>query len=436
MLTPFRCLCLLAASCALPALAQPEKPRTLSASERQLNVDSFEYVWKTIRDKHWEAKPGGLDWQAIHDEFRPKMDTADTMGKARAVMSDMLGRLHQTHFGIIPAEVYRDVQVAAQGDGTIGVDVRVMADQALVTSVDAGSPAAEAGVRTGWQIARIDGKELGPTLQKAAEAFGKAGMKDLMLARMVLSRLQGEVGSKIPVEFLDGDDKPVRLELTRHEPRGTMSQFGYLPPMPVWIDTKKLPGNVEYISFNLFLDPVHVMSRFQDGIESCLTCDGVVIDLRGNPGGIGVMAMGMAGWFIDKSGQQLGTMFMRETKINFVVNPRPKTFSGPVAILVDGSSASTSEIFAGGMKDLGRARIFGTRTAAAALPSAIEKLPNGDGFQYAQANYISQGGKPLEGVGVIPDQEVPLTRKVLLAGHDSALDAALQWIEANKRRSP
>ena len=105
------------------------------------------------------------------------------------------------------------------------------------------------------------------------------------------------------------------------------------------------------------------------------------------------MAMGMAGWLVDKPDQRLGTMYLRDNTINFVINPRPEVFTGPVAILVDGTSASTSEIFAGGLKDLGRARIFGTLTAAAALPSIIEKLPNGDGFQYAMANYISEGGK-------------------------------------------
>ena len=109
-------------------------------------------------------------------------------------------------------------------------------------------------------------------------------------------------------------------------------------------------------------------------------------------------------------------------------------FLGPVAILMDGNSASTSEIMAGGLKDIGRARVFGTRSAAAALPSLIERLPNGDGFQYAIANYISEGGKPLEGLGVTPDEEVKLTREALLAGHDPVVDAALQWIKDNPNR--
>jgi carboxyl-terminal processing protease len=144
------------------------------------------------------------------------------------------------------------------------------------------------------------------------------------------------------------------------------------------------------------------------------------------------MAMGMAGWFISQPDQKLGTLYMRDTTLNFVVNPRLATFAGPLAILVDGTSASTSEIMAEGLKDLGRARIFGTRTAAAALPSVFERLPNGDGFQYAIANYISEGGKPLEGLGVTPDVETPVTRQALLAGKDPALDAAVAWIESRK----
>src|SRR2546429_8517467 len=81
----------------------------LTPKQRQLNIDSFEYVWTAIRDKHWETKPAGLDWQAIHDEFRPSIEKADSMDAARAVMTKMLDRLHQTHFGIIPADLYSDV---------------------------------------------------------------------------------------------------------------------------------------------------------------------------------------------------------------------------------------------------------------------------------------------------------------------------------------
>jgi carboxyl-terminal processing protease len=140
------------------------------------------------------------------------------------------------------------------------------------------------------------------------------------------------------------------------------------------------------------------------------------------------MAMGIAGFFIDKSGQKLGEMKMREATLKFVIFPRAETYAGPLAILLDAGSASTTEILAQGMQDLGRARIFGTRSAGAALPSDIVRLPNGDGFQFAQASYTSEKGKVLEGSGVTPDEEVRQSQEALLAGHDLVIEAAEAWI--------
>ncbi|MCU0246751.1 MAG: S41 family peptidase [Bryobacter sp.] len=175
------------------------------------------------------------------------------------------------------------------------------------------------------------------------------------------------------------------------------------------------------------------MPQFEKAVKECLRCDGFIIDLRGNPGGLGAMAMGMAGFFVEEQGKQLGVMTQREMSLNFIVTPRAETYSGPLAILVDGGSGSTAEIFVGGMQDLGRAKVFGTATMGAALPSMFTRLPNGDGFQYAVADYVSQSGRRLEGGGVLPDVATPLTRKALLEGKDPALDAALNWIHEQSR---
>jgi len=267
-----------------------------------------------------------------------------------------------------------------------------------------------------------------PPIEAVSGVYKDSTLRDMMLSRAMTSRLTSGMSGKVRVQFLDGSDKKVDLELAESPPRGARSKFGLLPPQYVWVESRKLEGNVGYLAFNLFLDPARLMPAFEEAIKSFRECDGIVIDIRGNSGGIGIMAMGLAGWFIDQQGRQLGTMLTRQTPLKFIVNPRLPTFRRPLAILVDGASASTSEIFAGGMQDLKRARIFGTRTAGAALPSFIEKLPNGDGFQCATANYISEGGKALEGIGVTPDVEAPHTRALLLAGKDAALESALHWI--------
>ena len=409
----------------------------LTAEQKQANLASFETVWTTIRDKHWETNPGGLDWQAIHAEYRPRVEAAASTEAARAIMREMIGRLKQTHFAIFPAAVYQVLDADGSGDGWPGFDTRVLGGHVIVTEVHqpqfsaflGSNPGVDASkIKPGWEILQANGADLAPLVAKLQT---DPAIHELQLERAVAARLSGQVGAVRSMVFADQNNARVSLDVKLLPPRGEFSGFGNLPPQLVWFESKKL-GNTGYIRFNIFLDLVHVMQEFGDAVQQCAHCDGIVIDLRGNPGGIGAMAMGMAGWLVKQTGERLGVMYMRGATLNFFINPRAEAFEGPVAVLVDGSSASTSEIFAGGLKDLGRARIFGTRTAAAALPSVITRLPNGDGFQYAVANYISQGGKALEGNGVIPDVEVNLTREALLAGHDTVVDAALDWIRKQK----
>jgi len=384
----------------------------LSAQSRTAaDLAAFDQVWTTIRDTHWQKDaPGGLDWNTMRAEYRPRVEAAVTRAEAQAAMQEMLRRLKQTHFAIVPVATYASLAEEG-GSGTSGMDVRVLDGEVVVTSVDAGSPAERAGVKPGWVIRSVNGRAL--TIPELPE---------LPLTRALLARLSGPVGGSIEVVF---DTATLKLDLGVG--RGTLAEFGNLPATRVWYDEKRL-GSTAYVGFNMFLDIPRIIPSFEKTLKGCKPCDGLIVDLRGNPGGIGGMAMGMAGFLVDKANQRLGTMFMRDATLNFVINPRAEVFSGPVAVLVDGNSASTAEIFAGGLQDLGRARVFGTRSAAAALPSVFTSLPTGDGFQYAIAGYISQGGKSLEGEGVTPDEEVKLTKQGLLAGHDAVIDAALAWI--------
>lgn len=407
---------------------------SLSPGDRKLNQDSFDYVWTTVRDKFWDPAIEGIDWNAVRAQLKPEMDRARTMEQARGVLREMLDRLHLTHFEIIPSDAYSDLEAttAPRGDGETGIDLRVVDGKALVTSVDTDSPAGRAGVRTGWEMIRAGTVTSAAVVAKIHAAYEHSSLEDLILRQALIGRTQGAVGETVELQFKDGQGEAIIKKMALARPRGSLSKFGFLPPTYVWIEHRMAAGGIGYVRFNMFLDPAHVMPAFGEAVEACMSCRGFVIDLRGNPGGIGAMAMGMAGWFVDQPDARLGTLYMRDSTLNFTISPRPQGYAGRLAILVDHTTASTSEILAEGLKDLKRARVFGTRTAAAALPSAIEMLPNGDGFQYAMANYISEGGKPLEGVGVTPDVEAAPTRQALLAGKDTALEAAEDWIRSAK----
>ncbi len=417
----------LCGGCAAPGRAAEP---LLTEEERQRNVESFDVVWQTVRDRHWDPSLGGLDWEAVRAELRPRVEQARTTAEARSIMSDALSRLNLTHFGIIPADVYADVASADPHDasGECGLTVRVVNGQALVTAVTADSPAEQAGVRPGWRIVCVEGWRVQPTIDQIRREYAGSTLEQLMLVRAMEARLEGPVGKPVRVEFDTGEGWRRTLELRRVEPRGKLVQLGDMPPASVWFESRWLPDEIGYITFNIFLDPATIAEGFERAMTEFRAARGIVLDLRGNPGGLGAMSMGVAGWFAPQADRPLGTMRTRGATINFAVFPRPEPYNGPLAILVDGCTASTAEIVAGGLKDLKRARIFGERTAGAALPSIFTRLPNDDGFQYAIADYVSADGGRLEGKGVEPDVVAAPTRAALLAGRDLVLEAATAWI--------
>jgi carboxyl-terminal processing protease len=430
------------AGCGGKAAVKTE-PAPLTPDQVQVNLDSFDMVWQTIRDKHWDPELGGLDWQAVREELRPRVAAATTMPEARKAIQEMIARLEQSHFGIFPGDVYEDAAAAVGGEdeapggsgGWTGLDVRVRDGRVLVVSVQPETPAAEAGVGPGWEVVAARGDTLADKVRDMAESLPDNTSRGLLMSMAMQARLKGSVGGELPLILGDGEGRHKELELDLVADRGSLTTLGNMPPVRVWHETRMLPGDIGYFGFNYFLGIGQVMPAFNKAMNRFTGGEGqpaagMIIDLRGNPGGLGAMAMGMAGWFVDGKGHRLGVMTMRTGEIKFAINPRPVRFTGPLAILVDEVSASTAEIMAGGLQDLGRARLFGCTTAGAALPSVIDKLPNGDGFQYAVANYVSEGGQQLEGHGVQPDVPVPVTRESLLTEGDPVLDAAVQWIRS------
>jgi carboxyl-terminal processing protease len=406
--------------------------RPLTEAQRQRHLESFDLVWTTIRDRHWDPAMGGVDWTAAREELRPQVESAGTTRQARDAMEALIARVGKSHFGIIPADAYETIadgqETLASREGRTGLQVRVVGDEAVVVGVRAGSPAERAGIAPGAVIRKVGDRSFSERIERV-----RARVEDRDRARLLLSMgaeasLSGSVGQTLRLS-VDAGGGERTLEVPLAEPDGRqVTLLPNLPPMRLHYESRRLPSGVGYIAFSLFADPAWLMPRFGDAVRSFRDAPGIIIDLRGNPGGLGAMAMGMGGWFVDRPNQQLGTMFTRDGQLHFVLNPRPAHYPGPLAILIDEMSASTSEIFAGGLRDLGRARVFGVRSAGAALPSTVIRLPNGDGLQFAFANYVSVGGQELEGHGVTPDEEVQVSVESLRAGVDPVLAAAERWI--------
>lgn len=421
----------LALLCSSPAVSA-DVPRGL---------ETFDAVWTIVRDTHFDPALNGVDWEAARGEFRPQAERASSPAELRAVLHAMLARLGQSHFAIIPGSA------AGGDDGPAdaahpGFDIRLVGEVVLVTDVEAGFAAAAAGVQPGWRVDAVGETRVDGLLTRLRETPDPR-VRGLELWRALQARLRGAEGSAVTVTFADGGDAAVTLTLTRRRPSGQPVTVGNLPTMHVDVtsETRQTPAGrrAGVIGFNVWMATVD--RPFQLAVDAHRDAAGIVVDLRGNPGGLAAMMMGIAGHFVADR-KPLGVMKSRDSELKFTVNPRlvsaagerVPVFAGPVAILVDSLSGSASECFSGGMQALGRVQVFGERTMGAALPSQFDKLPNGDVFIHATADFVTADGTRLEGRGVIPDQPVPLRRGDLLAGRDAVLDAALAWIDAQAAR--
>jgi carboxyl-terminal processing protease len=271
---------------------------------------------------------------------------------------------------------------------------------------------------------------------RSAEQLGERRLSFALWAAAA-GHILGPVGGSETVAFLDGEDHPVELVLERKKRDVTAHEVGpTLPTFYLAFRSEELARGgkkIGFISFSNWFLPV--MQPLDAAVDRLRGCDGMVIDLRGNTGGAAAMTMGIAGHFFSES-RKLGVMLTRDSTFNILAIPRRvnaagelvEPFAGPLAILVDETTGSASEVFAGGMQALGRARIFGETTAGAVLPAMTTRLPNGDSLLHAMGDFETSTGVRLEGRGVIPDQEVPLARADLLAGRDAKLEAALDWI--------
>lgn len=378
----------------------PSAPLSAGAAA---NLASFDKVWSTVMERHWD--PASLEpaWSRARERLRPAVAKADDAEEARPLLRELLVAVGLSHYSV-------EGEVAAKGPapcplGELGLEWRLLEGRLVVVKVLAGRAAERAGVATGWSL---------------------AGTEPPLACLGVPTTFDFDVG---------GASR--RVELTAGPWVDPLAQFGNLPPMPVRYESKAVgdAGEVGYIELSIFLDPPRILASFESDLEKFADKRGLILDLRGNPGGIGAMALGLGKHFVVGQNHALGTLVSRETSLRFILNGGRKAFGKPLAILMDKESGSTSEILAQGLKELGLARIFGEVSAGQALPSNIEILPNGDRFQYAVANYVTVKGYTIEGRGVVPDELVPWRREDLLAGRDGALEAAKRWVLESSARS-
>ncbi len=443
------CVSLSVAACGSKPSTVPAPPAAAApaavegpAIARELALATFDSAWSRIANTHYDTTFRGVDWAGVRDELRPRAASSRTVDALRDVVREMLGRLGESHYALIPGEVSppSEQRASAENDGDVGVELRLADGEVVVARVDPGGPAAAAGVGPGWVVEAIDDRNLGERLTRlrALEGSGEYRLALTQFLWFANGVLEGPPGSTVRVVARDRQDQTRELALGRRTRPGQPVRLGNLPTMVADLSHRRVTVGeqcVGVIQFNIWMAPI--ASAFDRAIDELRDCAGIVIDLRGNPGGVAGMVMGVAGHFLTER-TPLGLLKSRSGELRLVANPRTVNSSGervapfarPLALLVDPLSVSTSEIFAAGMQAAGRARVFGQTSAGQALPAMAVRLPNEDVLMHVIADMTVPNGGRVEGVGVKPDVPVPLKRVDLLEGRDAVLQAAVEWILA------
>jgi carboxyl-terminal processing protease len=283
------------------------------------------------------------------------------------------------HSDFMTPDEFADMRADTDGEfGGIGVEINDESGQILVVEPIAGSPAARAGILKGDRIVAIDGQA----------TRGRPGNDSS-------GRLRGRPGTAVAIDIdRKGWDKPHTFTLTRELIRVQAVEAMLLEPGIGYIKLKQFQDRTDD-------ELLTALTRLKS--ESGGTLLGLVLDLRGNPGGLLDEAVKVADRFLS-SGVIVSTVGRGGKKLDEERAHEAGTWDDfPMVALVNGGSASASEIVAGALQDHGRALIVGTQTFGKGSVQSVFELADGSGLKLTVARYYTPSGRSIQEKGIQPD---------------------------------
>ena len=336
-------------------------------------------------------------FREIIDQFY--MGEIDEQSLREGAIRGFIGALDDKYTEFISAEDMREFMQGTMGNFT-GIGIYMVANtetnQIVVLSPIRNTPAEAAGLLPGDIILTVDGEKFaGDQLTIAA------------------SRIQGEIGTIVKLEILRGEET---LEFEIKRERITINP----------VEGRVLKDNIGYIQFASFDE--NTAEDFRKEFES-LKEQGItslIIDVRNNGGGLVDQALNIASFIADKDSVLLIEVNKRHNETIRRSTEDP-IVNMPVIILANGNTASASEILAGALKDLGKARIVGTRTFGKGVIQQLITLRDGSGLKITSEEYFTPNRNRINKVGIEPDYEVELPETVTsIINIDEADDTQLQ----------
>jgi carboxyl-terminal processing protease len=412
---------------------------------RKLREHAVDLVWNTVNDRYYRADLNGVNWRAAREKWAPRAVSAPSDDEFWELLDQMTGELADSHTRVeAPKAVARR---RAQLSFSLGLGLRAINGELIVTSVHPESDAYWAGVRAGMRVTHIEG----------ADAMTQ--WRDWQNAARKTSSPQAE--ARLPLRKLNasaerGKNSGVALTFERATP--TLSERAVasasintasliaaerftatlkpkvLSTRPT-ISHRVLPSGVGYVRLSAFSEPLR--APLLAAIAELKDTPAMILDLRGNGGGSAAMSEALVGAFFKektligrtttRTGQPVTLAFgaIKLSTAERHVSGRADAYTGKLAILMDVNSASASEATAMALQSTGRATVVGETSCGCLLAfMGYATVPGGGELAYSELGFVSVKGEAVEGRGVIPDQTVMPTALDYLLARDRMIELA------------
>lgn len=351
--------------------------------------------WRIIKTKYYDPTLNGQDWSKWNRHYVDKIKTEDD---AYVAINSMLASLDDPYSKFMNQEEFaeQNTNIDAKIVG-IGVNIMSIDGKIIIISVVEKTPAFASGIKAGDIILKVDKKDVsGKTVSDVA------------------SLIRGEINTSVNLEILRGKKKLFKT-INRQEIQIKN------------IKASVIDKNIGYIQIVSFLSS-DMTKEFVEALTTTQNCEGLIIDLRGNTGGLMPNAVVIADMFLTQ-GHIVSIVDRDNQKSDINAQSKPYAISKPVVILIDEATASASEILSGALKDNQKAILVGKKTFGKGMIQRIYPLPNQTGMNLTIAKYLTPKGIDINKKGITPDYEVSYTDQDFYNDKDPQMDEAKKIIK-------
>jgi len=313
-------------------------------------------------------------YERIKRDYVEDVDDHVLMEKALRGMVTAL----DSHSAYLDSEEFEEIRLSTMGSYPgIGIEVVQSEGRVLVLHPIQGSPAALAGLRSGDEIVKIDGVDIGGDLEQAT------------------ARMRGSAGSSVRLSIRRMAE-PALIEFTLQRAQVEISS----------VSAQMIEPGYGYLRITSFTettadDVSHALLRLKRDNKAPLS--GLILDLRDNPGGVLEAGVAVADDFLDQGVIVSADGRTPEARFRMDATPGDLINGAPLVVLVDGGTASASEIVAGALKDHGRATLIGRRTYGKGSVQTVMPLSHGGALKLTTSRYFTPSGASIQGKGIVPD---------------------------------